>query len=183
MAIRRWDAVVVAAVAAASAAAFAGWSSRLAEAEGPGQVRQAKVARNGAAVPMFSGCQLSAKTEKPSFSTSEDAAVTITALNSGESSAVLSLTVSAETMEIPGSDGKAAVMSRRMPEFTYTKVAEQTVTLAVEPGKSESRTITFKLPAGNFIIRAVEGKKTAVLCSFGVAAPKVIAAAAKGQAG
>lgn len=176
MGTRRWDAVVVAAVAAASAAVFAGWSGGLAEADGPRQVRQARVAPNGAAVPVFGGCQLSAKPGKPSFSTSEDATVTITALNPGDSPAALGLTVSAETR------GEPNPMSRAMV-FSYKKVAEQTVTLAVEPGKSESRTIAFKLPAGNYVLRAAEGKQSAVLCGFSVAAPAVIAVKAKGNAG
>jgi hypothetical protein len=81
-------------------------------------------------------------------------------------------------MTIGGADAKQ--VSRRM-EFTYKKAAEQIVTLAVEPGKAETRTVAFKLPAGSYVIRAVEGKAGALLCRFNVAAPKVIAAQGAGK--
>ena len=163
MSITRWDIAVVSAVAAASAAIFAGPGRGLAVAEGPAKTAPART------TPDFQGCKLTAQpsAEKPGT-------VVVRATNPGASEVALNAQILIEQFKIAesGKDGKAEMMRRVEPlaKFTAVKVAEQSLNLTVPSCGNAEESLAFTLAPGTYTVSAAVGDKKAALCSLTVPA-------------
>ena len=159
MRIDRWDVLAVAGAAAVSAALFVGTGRLEAEAVGPAAAAQAPAKPSAE----FNGCKVTAEP-------GQDGSVTVRAENPGASEVSLHFQIVVEKHQIK----PEAAMSRIAPgpeSYVTTKVAEQTVALAVQPGKTGEATLNFNLGVGSYTVSAVQANKKVALCSLFVAGP------------
>jgi len=157
MRIDRWDVLAVAGAAAVSAALFVGPGRLEAEAVGPAAAAQAPAKPSAE----FNGCKVTAEP-------GQDGSVTVRAENPGASEVSLHFQIVVEKHQIK----PEAAMSRKAPgpeDYATTKAAEQTVTLAVQPGKSGEATLSFNLSAGSYTVYAMQENKKVALCALVVA--------------
>jgi hypothetical protein len=156
MRIDRWDVLAVAGAAALSAALFVGPGRLEAEAVGPAAAAQAPAKPSAE----FNGCKVTAEP-------GQGASVTVRAGNPGASEVSLYFQIVVEKQEM----NPEAAMSRAitLKSFKFTKVAEQTVTLAVQPGKTGEIRLSFNLGAGSYTVSAVQANKKVALCALAVA--------------
>jgi hypothetical protein len=166
MGLKRWDVLVVAAVAAASAAVFAGFGPRPAWADAADPAELVAKALDKAQKFELAGCRLSACPAEARYTAGGEQQVVLRATNPGTSPAALSLTIVAENVQF--------TMSRapRPMKVGDVERAECQLVLIVEPGKTAEGRAAFKLPAGNYSISAHTSQKGAVtgvvLCSLQV---------------
>ena len=178
----RWDVLIVAAVAASSAAVFAGLGLGPARADGPEEAEWIRTSLEKAQKVELGGCRLSACPAEVQCKAGVEQQIVLRATNPTGASVVLSLTVSANEIQF--------MMSRvAMPVKDVTNLKDmvkelnarqRTLELAVEPGKTAEARVTFNLPAGTYSITAMAGRMSAGLCVLTVApgSPKAAAGVA-----
>jgi len=148
MKLRRWDAVVVAAVAAVSAGIFAALGPRAAQADGIDPAERVRKALDGAQRVELAGCRLSACPVEASYPAGTEQQIVLRATNPTASPVALSMNIVAEDMKF--------TLSRvvRPVKAGEVRTVECPVALMVEPGQTVETRVAFKLPAGNYSISA-----------------------------
>jgi hypothetical protein len=148
MKLRRWDAVVVAAVAATSAVVFAALGPRAAQADGADPAERIRKSLDSAKKVALAGCRLSACPTEPKYEVGSEQQIVLRATNPTSSPVALSMSIVAEDMKFTLSRVPIRVKGNATP------FVECPLTLVVEPGQTVETRVAFKLTAGNYAISA-----------------------------